>query len=254
MTRRVRSRSVSCVVEELDWLRKDFQPAIIRFEDETFGLHPQRTEELLEHLIEIHQKYKIRFGAQTRVDCISPKMLELMRRAGFQYLELGVESGDPEVLARSGKGIKLAQVENAVFMAKQAGIQVWLKFIIGLPGETTKTVRRSIDLAVRLNPDILSVSRIVAYPGSDIYRWALTGEHGYRLLAADWDRFDKYLDSSIRLENLSSVMMQLFQIQMYSETYVRNFRFGELFRLINDHKHIAYAMLRQLLFQSRSYH
>jgi len=232
MTQRVRTRPVDHVMEEIEWLHRDFAPEAIYFEDETFGLNQNRTEELLVKLAEFNRHAGIVFKAQTRVDRVTAPMMRRMKEAGFRYVELGVESGDPQVLARSGKGTTVEQAELAVRIAREAGIGIWANFIIGLPGETKESVRNSIDLAVKMNPDRLSVAIIVAYPGCEIYDWALTGENGYRLLSKDWGRFDKYLASSLELENLRYRTMRRLQFQMYLETYLRNLRFGALSRLL----------------------
>jgi len=232
MAHNVRSRPTQHVMEEIKWLHKDFAAKNILFEDETFGLHSERTEELLNKIIEFNRQKGIIFKAQTRVDCVSRSCVQLMKRAGFKYVELGIESGDPDVIARSRKGITLKQAEEAVKILKSEGIKVWAKFIIGLPGETKQTARHTIDLAVKLNPHRLSVATIVAYPGSKIYDWACEGKNGYRLLSKDWGRFDKYLSSSVELDNLSYLTMRRLQIQMYLEVYLRNYRFYELSRLL----------------------
>jgi len=99
---------------------------------------------------------------------------------------------------------------------------------------------------VKHNPDRLSVATIVAYPGSDIYRWALEGKNGYKLLTSDWSDYDKYLSDSIELENMSSRMMRLLQIQMYLEVYLRNRRFLELFRLFFKEFTLLKYMIKQI--------
>ena len=105
----------------------------------------------------------------------------------------------------------------AVKTIKKAGIMAWVKFIIGLLGETKQTVRSSIDLVVRLNQDRLSVTLIVAYLWTEIYAWARHGKNGYRLLSNDWSQFDKYLSASVELDNLYYGTIRRLQLQMYTE-------------------------------------
>ncbi len=245
--RRIRRRSIENVIEEIQWLNKDFRPKIINFEDETFGSNPLRTMRLLDWLTRFNKSAGIEFKAQTRVTSASSRMFKLMKKAGFRYVELGAESGDPEILENSGKQIKPEQVANAVRLAREAGLKVWLKFIIGLPGETKESVRRTIQFATKLNPDRMSVATIVAYPGSDIYRWAVNGENGYKMLTTDWGKFDKYLSNSLELENLSGRTMQRLQFQMYLEAYLRNRRFADLARLILKNRSFVKPLLRRLI-------
>jgi anaerobic magnesium-protoporphyrin IX monomethyl ester cyclase len=244
LTQRVRSRSAAHVMEEIRWLHRTFAPQRITIEDETFGLQSGPTEALLARLIEFNRHAGLRFQAGTRVDRASVRLFQLMKQAGFDRVELGVESGVPAVLERSGKGVDVGQVRAAVRGARQAGLKIWLNFIIGLPGETKATVRQSIELAVELNPDRLSVAVIVPYPGSEVYRWSQRGENGYRLLSKDWRDYDKYLAAAVELETLDHRTMRRLQGRMYLEVYARNARFGQLARLVWSHRALAWSVGR----------
>ncbi len=245
--RLVRLRPVEHIMEEINWLHSEFHPPLITFADETFGIKKKHAEELLLQLIEFHKKTGVNFMAQTRVDHISKEIVDLMKKAGFSYVSFGVESGDPEVLARSGKAITLDQVEKAVKIVKEAGIDHRLFFILGLPGETRQTVRRTINFAVKLNPSKLSVALIVPYPGTDIYQWALEGKNGYRLLSKDFRQFDKYLGASLELDSISFAVLRKMQMQMYFEVYLRNFRFGELAKLLYGKRSLFVSYLKNIL-------
>jgi radical SAM superfamily enzyme YgiQ (UPF0313 family) len=245
MGQKMNYRPIDHVLEEIRWVDESFSPREIYFEDETFALRRDRTEELLERLVDYNADKHLSFKAQTRVDRITQPLIRQMRRAGFDYMELGVESGDDSILADAEKGTNVEQVMEAVRILKSEGMRVWTNFIIGLPGETTESVRRSIDLAVRLNPNRLSVAIITAYPGTPIYEWARKGEHGYRLLSEDWGRFDKYLSSSVELDTLSYRTMRRLQLQMYLETYLRNRRFREFGKLAWQHRTFFAALARR---------
>jgi radical SAM superfamily enzyme YgiQ (UPF0313 family) len=244
MSRVVRSRPVEHVIEEVRWLITNFGAKSIYFEDETFGLHAERAYMLLDRLAHLNGDGQICFKAQTRVDRITRRMAQMMKRAGFRYLEIGIESGDQSILDSAQKGIRVEDVERTIRMLADTGIKTWLNFIIGLPGETAESARRSIELAVRLNPDRLSVAIIVAYPGCDIYDWASDGAHGYHLLTRDWAHFDKYLSPSVELESLSYPAMRRLQVRMYVETYLRNWRLGELTRLLWANRAIVTRVFR----------
>jgi radical SAM superfamily enzyme YgiQ (UPF0313 family) len=232
---------------EIEWLHKNFAPKEIYFEDETFGLHKELSEELLRKLIKFNHQAGICFKAQTRVDYVSTSMMRLMRNAGFKYVELGVESGDAGVLASSGKGINLEQIEKAITILKEQGIKIWLNLIIGLPGETRHTVRNTIDLAVKINPERLSVAVITAYPGSKVFEWACEQKNGYRLISKDWSQFDKYLSASVELEHLSYRTMRRLQIQTYLETYLRNLRLMDLTKMLWENRSLMLSFGRSII-------
>ncbi len=252
MSRIVRSRPVEHVIEEVRWLDTDFHATSIYFEDETFGLRADRACELLEGLIQVNRDRRISFKAQTRIDRITSRMARMMKQAGFGYVEIGVESGDQSVLDGCQKGLRVGEIEGAIRILENEGIKTWLNFIIGLPGESRESVRKSIELAVRLNPDRLSVAIIVAYPGCDIYDWASAGSHGYHLLSRDWENFDKYLSPSVELEDLPYPLMRRLQVRMYVEMYLRNMRLGDLARLLWKNRAFLQPVFRSTFSSSLS--
>jgi anaerobic magnesium-protoporphyrin IX monomethyl ester cyclase len=244
--KRMHYRPLDDVEEELKWLHASFAPQEIYFEDETFGLVEDRTNDLLDRMERFNRGKDIFFKAQTRVDRVTPERALRMRKAGFGYVELGVESGDDEVLKQSQKGTDTRQVLECVQNLKAAGIKVWSNFVIGLPGETKKTIRSSMRLAARINPHRLSVAIITAYPGTEVYAWAQAGQRGYRLLSTNWDDYDKYLSPSVELDGLPYATMRRLQLQMYLETYARNGRFHELASMFWQHRGFFRSLSRKL--------
>jgi anaerobic magnesium-protoporphyrin IX monomethyl ester cyclase len=229
MGRIVRSRPVDHVMKEIRWLRERFGADTINFEDETFGLDREKTEDLLKKCIEYNRDWRIKFNAQTRVDRISSGFASLMKSAGFEFVCFGIESGDDEVLKRAQKDISVMQIEEAAQIIRRAGLKFWANFLLGLPGETRESALRTIRLAVRMNPEQFAAAVIVAYPGCKIYEWARNNENGYRLLSHNWKRFDKYLSTSIELETIDIRSLKRLQFRMFIEVYLRNGRLVELF-------------------------
>jgi radical SAM superfamily enzyme YgiQ (UPF0313 family) len=239
-----RYRTPANVLEEMEQIVERYRPAWIRFEDETFGLHMRRTKEILEGIISRGLHRRVRFSAQTRVDRIDQEFVRLLKTANFETLELGVESGNAEILRASQKGITLEQVEYAVKLAKANHLRVWCKFILGHPNETRATIRDTIEFITKLNPEQLSVSLMTPFPGTHIHEMALRGEGGYRFLAGNWEDFDKYSSGVLELETVSLGQLKRLQIACYANLYLRNRRFGELARLAVSHRAVAWELMR----------
>ena len=241
---RPRYRSPENVLAELEHVVAVHRPGRIRFEDETFGLHPGRTKAILQGIVAQGLQRRVRFSAQTRVDRIDAELVDLLEAANFETLELGVESGNAEILEAIGKGITLEQVERAVGLAKDRGLRVWCKFILGHPNETHATIRDTIELIARLNPDELSVSLMTPYPGTPIRDMALRGEGGYRLLVGSWEDLDKYSRGVLELETVSLAQLKRYQLACYANLYLRNRRLRELTRLVLRRHAVAWELLR----------
>ena len=54
---------------------------------------------------------------------------------------------------------------------KKLGLVIHGDFIIGLPGETRQTIRKTIDFAKRLDTETIQVSIAHAYPGTELYEY-----------------------------------------------------------------------------------
>jgi anaerobic magnesium-protoporphyrin IX monomethyl ester cyclase len=239
-----RYRSPANVLAEIEQILERYQPERIRIEDETFGLHMGRTKAILEGIIARDLHRRVRFSAQTRVDRVDEEFIQLLKTANFETLELGVESGNPDMLLAIQKGITLEQVDHAVALAKANGLRVWCKFILGHPNETHETVRDTMNFIAKINPDSLSVSIMTPFPGTPIHEMAMRGQGGYRLLSGGWEDFDKYSSGVLELETISLAQLKRYQIACYLNLYARNRRFVELAKLIASHRAVGSEMLR----------
>jgi len=92
-----------------------------------------------------------------------------MKRAGCTSILFGIESGDQQVLQRIKKGISLEKAREAHKLCKKIGINVLSSFILGNPGETLDSAKRTIDFACELKPTFALFYRLVPYPGSEAY-------------------------------------------------------------------------------------
>ena len=239
-----RYRTPANVLDEVEQILERHRPTRIRIEDETFGLHMGRTKAILEGIILRGFHRHAQFSAQTRVDRVDEEFMRLLKTANFETLELGVESGNPEILRSTQKGITLEQVEHAVGLAKAQGLRVWCKFILGHPNETHATIRDTIDFIAKINPNQLSVSIMTPFPGTPIHEMALRGEGGYRLLSGGWEDFDKYSSGVLELETVSLGQLKRYQIGCYANLYLRNRRFRELSKLVVSNRAVGWEMLR----------
>ncbi len=128
---------------------------------------------------------------ECRADSVTPALLDAMAGAGCVGVQFGVESGDPTVLARTGKNTTLDQIRAAVAAARDAGLAVACSFIVGLPEDTPETVGRTADFACELqdryDADVL-FSVFTPFPGTRAHRDAAA--LGLELLPPRWEDYD----------------------------------------------------------------
>ena len=196
-----RWRSPENVVEELAILHDKYHVRSMLFRDQVFTLDVKRTEAICKLIVE--RGLDIAWRCETRVDRMNRNVAEWMTKAGCIGVHMGVESGDPKLLSRMGKGVvkgvTVEQVKRAFVDARAAGMETMANFIIGLPGETKESTLMSFDLAKALNATITSFSAATPYPGTDMYDMAKA--NGW-LISEDWEKYTG-LTASMRTDFLS---------------------------------------------------
>ena len=90
--------------------------------------------------------------------------------------------------------------EENIYIAKKLGLKIHLTFMLGLPGETRETIRKTIDFALKIDPYSLQFSIATPFPGSRYFE--ILDEKGY-ILSKNWQDYDGYSKAVIRTENLT---------------------------------------------------
>ena len=165
-----RPRSISNVLDEIEWLVSRYGYEVVSIVDDIFTLNKARTKEFCQGIL--NRGLRIEWRSATRADCVSLEMLELMREAGCQFLSFGVESGSPTILKNLNKKQKIEDVVNAFAWCKKAGIKTHFNVIIGAPGETRATIEETRNLIKKTRPSELSVALLRIYPGTALWKQA----------------------------------------------------------------------------------
>jgi hopanoid biosynthesis associated radical SAM protein HpnJ len=184
---RWRLRSSDDVVAEARWALENF-PGLreIFFDDDTFNYQKARTIELCRKL----KPLKFTWSCTSRVTT-DYETLKAMKEAGCRLLIVGYESGDPQILKNIKKGATVDMARRFTANAKKLGLAIHGDFIVGLPGETRESIRRTIDFAKSLDVQTIQVSIAHPYPGTEFYDYvqqnglitidSMTDESGHQL-------------------------------------------------------------------------
>ena len=165
---RYEARSSGHVVEEIAECVERFGIREILFQDETFTLNRTRVLEICELIRS--RSLEVDWSIRARPDYLDREVLRAMKGAGLSKINLGIESGNPEVLKRMNRDIPLDRVRRAVAWTKEEGITTLGFFIIGFPGETAGDIEDTIRFALELDCDFIQVNKMVPQPPSPVYR------------------------------------------------------------------------------------
>src|SRR5450631_1583144 len=156
------------------------------FDDDTFNIQQARTVELCAKLKPLGLTWSCTSRVTTNFET-----LKAMKEAGCRLLIVGYESGDQQILKNIKKGATIDMALRFTDNCKKLGLIVHGDFIIGLPGETRESIRKTIDFAKRLDTETIQVSLAHPYPGTEFYDYvkknnlitidAMTDETGHQL-------------------------------------------------------------------------
>jgi radical SAM superfamily enzyme YgiQ (UPF0313 family) len=165
------------VVDEIDYLVNTHGVKNIKFADEMFVLNQRHVVGICDRIIE--RGYDLNIWAYARVDTVKDGMLEKLKRAGFNWLALGIEAADEGVLSDVDKRYTVDETHATVRKLHDAGINIIANYIFGLPEDTLETMEGTLRLALDLNCEFANFYSAMAYPGSLLYEQAV--ERGWRL-------------------------------------------------------------------------
>ncbi|MDB9978950.1 B12-binding domain-containing radical SAM protein [Candidatus Pelagibacter sp.] len=168
------------VINHILDLKKKYKVGFISIGDENFGSYKKETMELVEKLGSLG----IGWGAAgVRAHTVDLEMLKFWKKNGCQQILFGIESGSPTMLKVMEKKITVEQNIVALKAAYDAGLATVVQLVIGMPGETDKTIDETLSFmktVMKYYPDgfkkqydfITSINYAQALPGTPLFEYA----------------------------------------------------------------------------------
>ena len=140
----------------------------IKIADELFVLNPNHFIKICDMIIE--RKYDFNIWAYSRIDTCKPQYLDKLKKAGVNWLGLGIENPSSiirkEVHKDAFKNVKIIDIINSI---RNAGINVAANYIFGLPEETEESLEFTYNFAEESNTEMVNFYSAMAYPGSPLH-------------------------------------------------------------------------------------
>tara|TARA_Y100000034_G_C6906173_1_gene420567 strand:- start:1297 stop:2634 length:1338 start_codon:yes stop_codon:yes gene_type:complete len=219
-----RIRSAEKVFEDILQLIKKHNVKGIQFRDPTFGLNKDQVTKLCNLIIK--NKVKIRWGVETRLDLLNKNILTLMFKAGLRNLNIGIETIDEEIANLNKRKImEIKKQEDIVNFCKKIGIKINSFYLFGLKGDSTKSIKNTIDYAIKLNTNVVQFVISCPYPGTAYYN-----DLNSKGLILEKD-FEKFNSSNLvfKLDYLSEKQLLKLRGYAFRKYY---FRFGYILEFL----------------------
>lgn len=174
----IRTRSIPSLIEEVEyWQKMGYRE--IGIGDDNFTFYKERAVLFCEEVLKRGLNKKVRFsvGNGIRADKADRKLLELMKRANFYCVALGVEAGNNRILENIKKGERIEIIEEALKNCAELGFEIKLYFLVGSPGEGAKDIEDSIKLALKYPVMTARFYNLIPYPGTELFEWV--GKNNY---------------------------------------------------------------------------
>ena len=220
----IRFWSPDYVIGEIDTLVEKYGVSVIKIPDELFVLNKNHINGICDRIID--RGYDLNMWAYARIDTIKPAFLEKLKKAGIQWLGIGVESARKHVREGVTKGHFIdADVSEVIKMIRDHGIYVSSNFIFGLPDDDMDSMQATLDLALELNTEWANFYSAMAYPGSELYgvakgkSWKLPDDPG----GPGWIGYSQHAYETLPLptNHLSTQEVLSFRDQAF-DTYFTN--------------------------------
>ena len=166
--RSFRFNSAEYLYEHMAFLKKDFKVRHIFFYDDLFTFNRKRVEEFCGLLRK--KPLHMTFNCAVRVGHADDALLQTLKAAGGWMVSIGMESGDQELLDRHKAKVTLNQIRDTVRRIQKNGMRAKGLFMMGLPGETEQTIKRTTDFIEELRLDDMNITRFTPFPGSPAYK------------------------------------------------------------------------------------
>ena len=182
--KKIRERSLENIVDEIEYLKTNYDIDTIAFMDDTFTLKKRKVMAICDEILK--RNIEIMWGCTSRVDTLDEKLLKKMKEAGCITIFIGVESADQQQLDNMCKNTTIAKIENAFKIAHKLKIRTIASVALGMPGDTKEIMNKTVKFVHKLKPNYAIYSLATPYPGTRFYKEAFEKN---LIKIKDWSKY-----------------------------------------------------------------
>ncbi len=209
-TKEYRKFSTYRVIEEMEYVIKEYGAREIYFDDDDFTIDKTYVSEIC-HLI-IKRKMDIKWSCMADAINLDKEMLKLMGQAGCIGVKFGIESLSPKVLQMIGKPISLEKANEIAKHCRKYKIKSHAAFAIGLLNEDIDSLNETYRRIRTLNVDTMQISLATPFPGTRFYD--LAKSKGF-IQTENWRDYDGAAKQALKYPGLNGNKLTRYKINMY---------------------------------------
>lgn len=212
-----RPRSAKSIIEEVEFLKKEYNIKYIAFSDELLMSSRERTLELCQAFIDAN--LNVKWDCNGRLNFADLDVLYKMKEAGCVFVNYGIESLDNDTLKVMHKGLTRDMIIRGIENTLEVGISPGLNIIYGNINEPLSAIDDAVEFLLKYDDhaQMRTIRPVTPYPGSELFDYAV--EHG---LVKDVEDFyeNKHLNSDL----LSVNFTQYTDDEVYNALYHANMK------------------------------
>lgn len=212
--KKFRKQSPDRIIMEIKNAINYFSTKILFFYDDNFTADRNRINILMDKIIA--QKIDIIWTAQVRADISrEPELLRKMYKAGCNRFYIGFESINDSVLKSFKKSQTRSDIENAIKIIQDQGINIHGMFMLGEDNDNLKNIEETANFAIDFELDTVQFMILTPFPGTRIYEDI---DRENRIMHSNWDYYNGMFVVYYP-KNMSPHELQQASIEVYEKYY-----------------------------------
>ncbi len=147
--------SAKRIINEIDFLVKNYGIREIHFLDDNISVSRDRLEKICDGIIEKKLDIKWTCPNGIAIWTLDKPLLEKMKKSGCYRLTFGIESGHPTTQKFIRKNLNLKKAKKIIKLVNDLGIWTFSTYIIGFPYETKKAIETTFNYAIKSLSDFV---------------------------------------------------------------------------------------------------
>ncbi len=162
-----RGRTAQNIVEEIEYLVKNYNSKKIIFLDDNATVDNNRMKQISNIILE--KNINVKLGCLASINTYDKETFELMYKAGFRWIHFGIETGSQKILEANNKNFDIENAKNIIKEVKEIGFRVRTSFIFDLPATKHEDMQKTINFILETEPDEVRGHFLSLRLGTTIY-------------------------------------------------------------------------------------